>query len=321
MLLLAAEALTRVSLAPTIEVVYCDTGTEIPTVRDHAIKVLTELEGEADARKLPMRVSVLRPPVQDRFLVKVLGRGYPPPSGMFRWCTDRLRVWPIQRVLQELRPCDVYVGTRWGESSRRNHTMSKYATDDEVVFKHSRMSDVCVVSPIVDFTTEDVWSAISQHRGLECIDPGALATLYAFANGECAALETRISRPCAAGRFGCWTCTLVDQDRASENLAANGHRYLVHLLAWRDMLIRTSRDAKYRCPFRRNGRPGKGPLTMEARRILLDALLTAQAEAETVLLTDEEHEYILHLWNQDESSDWYLSNVEACGQPNYTPIT
>lgn len=54
-------------------------------------------------------------------------------------------------------------------------------------------------------------------------DNRPLYKLYASAsNGECP-IQTDTSTPsCGNSRFGCWTCTVVDRDKASEGLLASG---------------------------------------------------------------------------------------------------
>lgn len=224
---------------------------------------------------------------------------------MFRWCTDRLRIWPINSVLSSERPCDVFIGTRWGESSRRNRTMHLYSTETDCVFQHRKYADVNMVSPIAHFTVEDVWSTISQQSLFRSIDSIALATLYKNASGECAAVESKLQKPCSSGRFGCWTCTVIKADRASEGLVNNGYPELKPLVHWRTTLIEVAANPSYRCKFRRNGQAGKGPLTLEARRTLLEELLKTEEEAVLPLIKPEEIDLIRSLWKKDATSPSY----------------
>jgi 3'-phosphoadenosine 5'-phosphosulfate sulfotransferase (PAPS reductase)/FAD synthetase len=36
-----------------------------------------------------------RPSAVESFWVNVIGRGYPPPNRVFRWCTSRLKIDPM----------------------------------------------------------------------------------------------------------------------------------------------------------------------------------------------------------------------------------
>jgi 3'-phosphoadenosine 5'-phosphosulfate sulfotransferase (PAPS reductase)/FAD synthetase len=50
-----------------------------------------------------------------------------------------------------------------------------------------------------------------------------MACPYASAsNGECPIQIDTSTPSCGNSRFGCWTCTVVDRDKASEGLLASG---------------------------------------------------------------------------------------------------
>jgi DNA sulfur modification protein DndC len=53
---------------------------------------------------------------------------------------------------------------------------------------------------------------------------------------------------------------------------------------------------------RRNGQPGLGPLTMKARRMLLDELMALQAGTGLGLITDHEVRLIRDWWGRDETT-------------------
>ena len=48
-------------------------------------------------------VKIVMPPMDLRFFVYMLGRGVPPPSNTFRWCTGYLKVDPMVNALRSLR--------------------------------------------------------------------------------------------------------------------------------------------------------------------------------------------------------------------------
>jgi DNA sulfur modification protein DndC len=75
----------------TVTLVYCDTGVEIPIVSAFAHKTLRGIEREAQDLVLPIDINIASPVLEDRFFVKVIGRGYATPTNKFRWCTNRLR--------------------------------------------------------------------------------------------------------------------------------------------------------------------------------------------------------------------------------------
>src|SRR5882757_4366132 len=113
---------------PLLSVVYCDTGVEIPVMRDHVRKTLRGLRQEAQNDGLNIRIKIAQPILSDRYFVKVIGRGYPPPTNKFRWCTDRLRILPIQNFLKATgsAAATVVIGTRLGESVSRDRILAKH---------------------------------------------------------------------------------------------------------------------------------------------------------------------------------------------------
>jgi hypothetical protein len=67
-----------------VTVIYCDTGVEIPLASALARRALTDLQFEARNLAVPISTRILSPPMNERFWVKVIGRGYPPPTDKFR---------------------------------------------------------------------------------------------------------------------------------------------------------------------------------------------------------------------------------------------
>ena len=105
-----------------------------------------------------------------------------------------------------------------------------------------------------------------------------------------------------ATRFGCWTCTVVDKDNSLNGLIDSGFEYLEPLTGYRERLKAMSNDPHSRSKIRRNGQPGLGPLTMEARRLLLAELLEVQKQVGIELITDHEIRLINDWWGRDEST-------------------
>jgi DNA sulfur modification protein DndC len=76
-----------------------------------------------------------------------------------------------------------------------------------------------VSNPIEFLTTEDVWAYLLQKANPWGGDNRALYKLYASArNGECPIQIDTSTPSCGNSRFGCWTCTVVEHDKASEGL-------------------------------------------------------------------------------------------------------
>ena len=145
-----------------VSVVYCDTGVEIPIACALARDVMVGFQKECQSFGLPVSTKVLQPRIEDRFFVKVIGRGYPPPTDKFRWCTDRLRINPVSDFLRSVDATDsvVVLGVRQSESATRSHTLRQNATDDRFWKLQKKRTDRVLFMPILDFSVEDVWQTL-----------------------------------------------------------------------------------------------------------------------------------------------------------------
>jgi DNA sulfur modification protein DndC len=141
-------------------------------------------------------------------------------------------------------------------------------------------------------------------------------TLYKNAlGGECPFVVSNDDAPSCgsnSARFGCWTCTVVEKDNSLESLITIGHEELILLADFRKRLKAVSDTPEYRSKIRRNGQPGLGPLTYEARRMLLDELLAIREETGMPLISDFEVRLIREQWSQDRTTQ-LLREVERVG--------
>src|ERR1700720_541121 len=65
-------------------VIYCDTGVENPIIDRYAKNTLFSLKEEASQAGLPFECKVIEPETNQSFFVRIIGRGYPPPTNSFR---------------------------------------------------------------------------------------------------------------------------------------------------------------------------------------------------------------------------------------------
>ncbi len=290
-----------------VTVVYCDTGVDIPVVRQLVDRSLDSMQEEARRYGLPIRVRRATPKLEDSFFVKVVGKGYPPPTNKFRWCTDRLRIDPVKRLLTSTSGTrsTVLLGIRRGESAERDKTISKHATADEYFFDHIDGGSI-IYAPMINYAVDQVWDTLYFNPIPESLNADALWKLYEGAGSECPIVRDPKGAPCGKGRFGCWTCTVVRKDRAVRNLIHQGHDELTPLLRFRDWLMEVRDLPAYRCRQRRNGTPGPGPFTLEARREILSRLLVAQEQSKLPLIAEEELDLIRLLWEADEEAVAYV---------------
>jgi len=281
-----------------LHVIYCDTGVEIPMICSLVKKTLRDLLVEANENEIPIILRILVPPLKDRYFAKVIGHGYPPPTNKFRWCTDRLRIRPIQKILKNTDKKNIILlGIRKDESIERNKAIIRYATENEYFFRQSN-NNTLIFSPIIKYTFSDVWHILINYELPKSIQGETIKNYYNSLNSENTSNHE--------GRLGCWTCTVIRKDRAVENLIANGYKELEPLLAFRNWLIHIREDRNYRCKQRRNGANGPGPFTIEARKEILNKLIFAQNNCPWKLIDEEEIEYIKNQWELDMNSSEYL---------------
>ncbi|MBB4081097.1 DNA sulfur modification protein DndC [Lewinella aquimaris] len=310
-LALVLESLRRTRSDKTVTIVYCDTGVEIPLVNEYVYTVFNNLTEECKLFNINVQIKVAKPKLEDTFFVKVIGRGYPSPTNKFRWCTDRLRINPIKQMIPDDTNVTVLLGVRKGESIERDRTITKHSTDGIYRYKQVGNSNVSIFSPIIDYSTRDVWETLKHSKFPQSIDYQVLGELYRSAGAECPVIKDPKGSACGKGRFGCWTCTVVRQDSAVTLLIEQGYENLRPLLKFRNWLYLARDNPKFRCKKRRNLQPGLGPLTLSAREIILEKLLEAQNVSKIKLITQAEIDLIQELWKKDKNSMSYL-HIEKC---------
>jgi DNA sulfur modification protein DndC len=215
------------------------------------------------------------------------------------------------------------LGARRDESSSRAQVLSSKARDHMGLSKHPTLPAAFVFTPIEEMTTDDVWSYLLSHKCQWGGNNRDLAAMYQNASGgECPMVVDTSTPSCGSSRFGCWTCTLVQQDTTMENLIDNGEEWMTPLLEFRDFLSETQNVEKkhiYRSHKRRDGqvayvrdgtRIAYGPYKLEWRKTFLERLLQIQLDIQhngpdpTVhLISFEELELIRDFWREEEWTD------------------
>ncbi|WP_052761312.1 phosphoadenosine phosphosulfate reductase family protein [Sedimenticola thiotaurini] len=311
-ILISAFCQLPVSKRKKLYVFYCDTGVEIPVLKDYIKNTLERIRKEGRALGVDISVKAIKPAVKDRYFVKVIGRGYPPPTNIFRWCTDRLRIDPIQVAIKQYvgdGEATVILGTRFSESGERDKILKANALDKPYLFKQQGHQKTTLFCPIVDFTAEDVWEGLLCIKGVSAIDLHLISKIYKEISGECPIIRLPETNPCSKGRFGCWTCTVVRKDKASKNLILNGYKSLEPLYEFREWLLSIRDEIEFRCTVRRNGQGGLGPFRLSARVKILEMLIAAQEASGHNLISDAELSEIYRLWQLDKDNSNYAEDL------------
>lgn len=292
----------------SVTVVYCDTGVENPIVTSYVYEVFENIKRECAIHKLPLVFRIAIPELNDRYFVKVIGRGYPPPTNIFRWCTDRLRIKPINSIIDKETRAKILLGIRGGESEQRDRTISKHTTSSDYYLKQGNSSSTLIFSPIIKHDLEDVWNTLRYSGFPASIDFNKIRDIYQDAESECPVYRDTKGQSCGSNRFGCWTCTVVRKDKSISSLIDNGYSELEELHAFRNWLSEFRDEVNYRCNIRRNGQKGLGPITLDGRRIILDKLMKVQEKSGLELISEPELNRINELWEIDMNNNKYKEN-------------
>lgn len=300
----------------TVHVVSNDTLVESPIIEQRIKKTISKIRESSKEDNLPINSKVLKPALNDTFWVNLIGRGYPSPNKWFRWCTDRLKIKPTTRFIKEKVEKSgeviVLLGARKDESASRAQTMKEYEIPEYDLRRHSEVSGAFIFTPIEDWTENDVWSYLMQVNSPWGENNKDLVALYNKADEECPFQTDKSTEPCGSSRFGCWTCTVVDEDRSVEGLIEEGEKWMKPLLEFRNWLKEIRNDESKRedtqkrsmkksvfadeldldfdAPTHR-GHKILGPFTFETRHEILRRLIDLQEnklEKNMELITPEE---------------------------------
>jgi len=276
-----------------IHVICNDTLVENPIIQNYVDDVLEKIEQTAVQRELPIFVQKTTPRLEDSFWVNVIGRGYPVPNNTFRWCTDRMKIKPTSRYIVEQvaenGEAIILVGTRRSESITRANSIKKHEIKGKRLTKHPNQANTFVYPPIKELQLEEVWYIINAMTSPWGADNSKLFQIYSDASAddyECPTMVTDDKhKSCGQSRFGCWTCTVVREDKSLTAQVNNGKEWLKPLLDLRGSMFDERNISDNRETTRRNGQKAvtqdghnQGNYTLEYRIKLLKQVLETQKE-------------------------------------------
>ena len=285
-------------------IVSSDTQVEAPNVAAHVTNSLKNIQKAAESFNLPLSTQLVSPTPEESFWGKLIGRGYPPPSRWFRWCTSNMKIKPSRRAIEEITrkygSVVLMLGTRITESAQRGRTMQAREINSKGLNPHHEIPNALVATPIASWSTEDVWEYLSTEKCPWGGDHSYLISLYRQANGgECPVIFDLSTPSCGGSRFGCWTCTVVKEDKSLQGFIRSGEEHLQPLVNFRNWLIELRDRPGYRSDIKRNGNAGPGPFLPSARQEILDQLLALEKQTKLPLITNEELAYIQQEWSRE----------------------
>lgn len=305
-------------------VMYADTRQELIPLAHAAALLLQALRDKG------IETQVVLPELDDRFYVYMFGRGVPPPSNTFRWCTSQLKIEPMERALEqravglglgEVIEADgkpkyqnfgekmlIMTGVRIGESAARDARIAVSCSKDsgecgQGWFYTALPENIAdTLAPLLHWRLCHVfdWLYFYDHvHGFPQV--GKIADVYG---------EDEV-------RTGCVGCNLASRDTALLRLLDYHDAewgYLRPLLEIKPMFAELkkpgNRKRKSDAEYRKDGTPAKniqrlGPLTMKAREWGLNRVLEIQDEVNAAahgrptvdLINREEETRIRELWS------------------------
>lgn len=322
---LALERIPSSERAKPVYVISTDTLVENPIVALWVSKSLERMSAEATRHQLPLTAHRLTPTSTNTFWVNLIGRGYPAPRPKFRWCTERLKIMPsthfIGSVVQKHGEAILVLGTRKAESAVRARVMDRFEGKRirDRLSPNGSLPNSFVYTPLEAWSNDDVWMFLMQIPNPWGYNNKDLLTMYqgATAGGECPLVVDTSTPSCGDSRFGCWVCTLVEQDKSMHAMIQNDEEkeWMLPLLQLRNELDppKTPDGDRALRDFRRmngavqlfNDRPIPGPYTQRVRENWLRKVLLVQrhirengpSEVRNIeLITLEELEEIRRIW-------------------------
>lgn len=278
----------QVAAPKSLTVFYADTRLELTPLAISATQMMGQLRDRGIA------VQVVMAPMDQRFMVYMLGRGVPPAGAGFRWCTGLVKINPMKVAVRELAAnlgerFLMLIGLRLGESAARDERIAIACTTNggecgQGLYQSALPdTEAAILSPVLHWRVCHVWDwlrVFAPTRKYGEWDTQLLADAYGGDEAE------EIN-----ARTGCIGCPVASRDMALDAvLPMPAWSYLAPMKGLRP-LWEELRLAKHRIrkPGGETGKDGKpvhnqnrmGPLQLASRLWALDHVLDIQSRVNT----------------------------------------
>lgn len=300
-----------------IFIVTSDTGVENPIVKRYMHSSSAKINEFSQKNNANIKADIIYPDIAQSYWSLVIGLGYPTPEPPgFRWCTERLKILPMNRytneIIENYGEVVLLLGVRKAESLTRRRSISSREIEGKLLVPHSDIAKAYMYNPLTEIPNELVWEYLLKDNGISTwgVDMKYLFSLYQGENlGEEQSVVGQIDKDkipvTGNSRFGCWCCTIVKEDKSLQRFIDNGSTELIPLREFRNWLVSIRQDPDFRDNKRRNGKVyqkangdyGFGPFKMSARQEILKRLLELQRNTGFELITNDELKMIDTIWD------------------------
>lgn len=302
-----------------IYIVTSDTMVENPIVKTYMHRMSEAINRASQSEQLNVEAHILYPETRQTFWSLVIGLGYPTPEAPgFRWCTERLKINPSNKFTYDTIKKDgeivILLGVRKAESAARSKSISSHEIEGKILSPHVSIPKAYVYNPLTEISNSVVWEYLLKGDAMSAwgTDNKYLFSLYQGENlGEEQSVVGEIDKDkipiTGNSRFGCWCCTMVKEDKSLQNFIDHGAEELKPLRRFRNWLVELRATPEARDWRRRNGTVyfnvegefGRGPFTLESRKLILKELLKLEIETGFELITVEELKMIDKMWEDE----------------------
>ena len=311
------QRLTPYQRHKTVYIVSSDTMVENPIVKNYMHRMSAMINQVGN--ELKVKADIIYPEIADTFWSKVIGLGYPTPEAPgFRWCTERLKIHPMNKYTLDTIKTNgqvvLLLGVRKAESTYRANNIRSREIEGKILVPHTDIEGAHVYNPLTEIPNELVWKFLlkDDSRTPWGSDNKYLFSLYQGENlGEEQSVIGEIDKDkipvTGHSRFGCWICTMVKEDKSLKAFIDRGETWLEPLRDFRNWLLELRSTPFARENKRRNGQMykkadgeyGLGPFTMESRVEILRRLLQLEVTYNFDLISLEELKFIDKTWDDE----------------------